>query len=207
GQVEAALGADLEELVNWIGSGAVTAGWDGEQPYVGFLLEATDPAAAERRLAQLRALAELAAGDASSGISISSETVAGVEVTTLRMDDASTTDLPVAAAIQYAIRDERVIIGIGDRFVGNVLTLDPGASLAAGDRYASAVARFGGATNSGTFFVDLDGLRTTLESVMGADAEPMYGLVSPNLVPFDYVAGVSRVSGDRVVSRMELVLR
>ncbi|HET7520281.1 MAG TPA: DUF3352 domain-containing protein, partial [Candidatus Limnocylindria bacterium] len=41
-QAEAAMGADLEEFVSWIGSAALAAGWDGTQPYGGLVLEAAD---------------------------------------------------------------------------------------------------------------------------------------------------------------------
>ncbi len=46
-QIEAALGGRLDELFSWIGGGAVAAGWDGEQPYVGMVLEVNDTDAAQ----------------------------------------------------------------------------------------------------------------------------------------------------------------
>lgn len=208
-QVEAGLGADLEELVSWIGAGAVAAGWDGEQPYLGFVLEALDPAAAERRLGQLRALAELAASDPGTGLQVSSETVAGAEVVTIRVasPDMTAFGLPFEATLQYAVAGDQVLIGLGDRFVGSALTMAEADSLAASQRYAAAVQRFGGADGSTAFFLDLDALRQAGEEAIGTDAEPMYELVRPNLMPFDYLAGVTRVEGGRVVSRMGLVLR
>ena len=208
-QVEAALGADLEELVSWIGSGGFAVGWDGELVYAGAVLEAVDPAAAARRLSQLGALAELAASDPSSGITVSTDTVAGVEVTTIRLaySGAPAFDVPFAPAIQYAIDGDRVLIGFGDRFVGNALTMDPAASLAASDRYGAAIDRFGGPDNAGSFFLDLTALREAVETGMSVDQQPAYGLVRPNLEPFDYLVSVTRVDGGGVSAKLGLVLR
>lgn len=207
GQVESALGADLEELVSWIGSGAVTAGWDGEQVYVGMVLEATDPTAAERRLSQLRAFAELAALDPSSGITVQTDTVADVDVTTIRMPAGGGNGFgtPFAPALQYAINGDRVLIGLGDRFVPEALSRNAADSLASSERFTTAIDRVGGQDNAAAMYLDLTGLRTAAESVMGGD--PGYAEVRPNLEPFDYLASASRVSGGRIVSKSGLVLR
>jgi len=208
-QVEAALGADLEELVNWIGAGAMTAGWDGEEVYVGLVLDAIDPTAAERRLSQLRSFAELAATDPSSGISVQTGSVNGVEVTTLRVEQSGALAFgtPFAPALQYAIDGDRVVIGLGDRFVEAALGMDAADSFARSDRYATAVERFGGADNAATVFVDLAALRQAAEVGAGMQDDPGYAQIKPNLEPFDYLVGVTRVSGDRVVAREGLVLR
>ena len=62
-QVEDVLGASLEDYVSWIGDAAVVAGYDGSQPYLGMVLEATDADAAATRVGQLSALAQLAGLD------------------------------------------------------------------------------------------------------------------------------------------------
>lgn len=206
-QVESALGADLEELVSWIGSGAVTAGWDGEEVYLGLVLEATDTSAAERRLTQLRAFAELAATDPSAGITVTTDDVNGVSVTTLAMatSGAPAFGTPFAPALQYAIDGDRVLIGLGDRFVSDAINRDAGDSLASSQRFTAAINRFGGQDNASAMFLDLTGLRVAAESVVGSD--PGYESAKPNLEPFDYLVSVSRVSGDRVVAQAGLVLR
>jgi hypothetical protein len=206
-QAESALGANLEELVSWIGAGAVTAGWDGQEAYVGMVLDATDPAAAERRLSQLRSFAELAALDPGSGITVETEAVAGVDMTTVRMaaNGAPAFGTPFAPALQYAIDGDRVLIGLGDTFVRDALVREAADSLAQSERFTAAVSRFGGQDNAAAMFVDLTGLRLAAESVMGAD--PSYQDVKPELEPFDYLASVSRVSGGRIVAKAGLVLR
>jgi hypothetical protein len=211
-QAEAALGADLEDFVSWIGSGAMAAGWDGEQPYAGLVLEAADPAAAERRLGQLRALVELAATDPSMQVEVSTESVSGVEVTTISVSAAAMVpgSLPVSEVmVQYALDGETAIIGFGDRFVGRALGMADGQSLADADRYTDAIDRFGGPDNAGAFFLDLVALREVLEAELGAlDTSGMYeGQIKRNVEPLDYFAGVTRVEGDAVVARYGLVLR
>jgi hypothetical protein len=210
-QIEGILGADLEDFVSWIGAGAFAAGWDGDQVYVGMVLEATDPDAAAQRLGQLRALAQLAAVDPSSGIVVSTQSADGVDITTIRFDGMSSGapmgELPFAPAMQYAIDGDRVVLGLGDRFVETALSLDEASSLASSDRFGSAIARFGGSSNASSFFVDLAGIRETVATQVPPDATSGYEQVKPYLLPFDYLAGVTRIDGDRQVSRGGLVLR
>lgn len=207
-QVEAALGAGLTELVSWIGSGAVVAGWEGEEPYFGLLLEAEDPDAARRRLDQLRALAELASQEGGGDVQVTTEDVGGVEVTTLRFGDTGSMLLGTFdVVVEYALDGDVAILGVGDRYVRDALALDAGSSLAASDRFAAVVDRFGGADNAGVMFLDLAGLREAVETATDVDGEPGYAEARPNLLPFDYLGGVICADGGWAVSRMGLVLR
>ena len=211
-QAEAALGADFEDFVSWIGSGAMAGGWDGEEAWFGLVLEAADADAATRKLAQLRALVQLAAMDPSMQVTVSTETVDGVEVTSISAAPQALQGgggMPVSGlVVQYALDGDTAIIGIGDRFVGRVLQLAPGASLAETDRFRDAVDRFGGADNAGAFFLDLTALREAAESAI-PDMGGMPGYeteVRANLLPLDYLVGVTRVEDDAVISRFGLVL-
>ncbi|MGH2456054.1 MAG: DUF3352 domain-containing protein [Candidatus Limnocylindria bacterium] len=210
-QVEAALGAELEEFVSWVGDGAIVAGWDGTQPYLGLVLGTDDPQAAARRLDQLRALARLAELDPGRTITVTTEDVGGTEVTSIRIGMGALTGEfgPVdEVVLEYAVRDNGALVGVGDGFVRPSLALDPDDSLAASARFRSAVERFGAADNAGTFFVDLVALREGVVSALPAEALLGYRAdLEPNLEPFDFMAGVSRVEGDALVSRFGLVLR
>jgi hypothetical protein len=211
-QAEAVLGADLEDFVSWMGGGAIAAGWDGEQPYAGLVLEAADPAAAAQRLGQLRSLVELAAMDPSAQVEVSTADVDGVEVTTISMStEAMGTDtMPITdVVVQYALDGEKAIIGFGDRFVGRALAVEDGQSLADADRYAAAIDRFGGDDNAGAFYLDLVALREALETAVGdLDTSGVYAAeIKPNVESLDFFAGVTRVEGDAVVARYGLVLR
>ncbi len=208
--VEDALGAELDEFFSWIGDGAMAAGWDGEAPYFGLVLRADDRDAAARRLNQLGALAELAAGSGGVQVGVETETVDGVEVTRITYQDPMAGDLgPLSeVALEYALDGDTALIGIGRDFVRSALTRAAADSLAENDRYGAAVSRFGGSNNSGTFYLDITGLRLAVEGAVPVVGDPGYAQeVRPNLEPLDLLVGVTRVDGDRVVSRMGLVLR
>lgn len=208
--VEDALGAELDEFVSWIGDGAMAAGWDGQAPYFGMLLDADDPEAAARRLNQLGALAELAAQGGGVPVDVTTETVDGVEVTRITYGEPLTPDLGLlgSMAVEWALDGETALIGVGRGFVRDALTLDPADSLAQAERYTGAVSRFGGSDNAGTFFLDITALRLAVEGAVPVASDPSYSEeIRPNLEPLDLLAGVTRVDGDRVVSRLGLVLR
>jgi len=211
-QVEAALGGRLDELVNWIGGGAVAAGWDGEQPYVGLVLEVTDAEAADERLRQLQNLLSLATMDPSAEVAVSTETVAGVEVTSIRFTTMTPTIASDAgemeAVIQYAMSGDQLLIGAGDRFVSRSLQLASGESLADDARFQAAIERFGGSDNAGAFYLDLVGLRSAVETAAGAMLPAEYATeVAPYLEPLDYLAGVNRLESGAMLARYGLVLR
>lgn len=209
-QVQSALGGDLESFVDWIGDGAVVAGWDGAQPYGGLILVPTDPDVARQRLSQLTALAKLAAGQAGMKLSVSDETVAGVTVTTFRYQQDAASEgfgLP-GVAVQYAVTDERVIIGFGDRFVGRVLGLQESGSLAASERYRSAMATVGGLNNAAGSYLDLKALREAVETAIPATERATYEReILPYLEPFDYLVGATRLDGDVATLRSAVVVR
>ena len=211
-QVEAALGGRLDEVFTWVGGGAVAAGWDGEQAYVGMVLEVTDANAADQRLRQLKNLLSLATMDPSAEVKVTTETVAGVEVTSIRFTTMTPTfgsdGGQTEAVIQYAMDGEHLLIGVGDRFVGRALQLGSGESLADNSRYADAIGRFGGDDNAGAFFLDLAALRATVEANAGEMLPPDYATdTQPYLEPLDLLAGVTRVENGALVTRYGLVLR
>lgn len=212
-QAEAALGGKLESFVSWIGDGAMVAGWNGSQPYGGLVLVPTDVAAARQRLGQLAALASLGAGQPGSGIKVSHEMVAGVDVTTFRSGAAAGGEMGIdrffpSVAVQYAITDQRVLIGFGDKFVGRALQLQEKDSLAASRRYLSALNEVGGTNNAGATFIDLAALRAAVEAALPADSRAAYERqVQLYVRPFDYLVGVSRVVDGRLEQRSAIVMK
>jgi hypothetical protein len=210
-QAEAVLGANLEELVSWIGDGAIAIGYDGEEPYGGIVLKASDPDAAATRVEGLLSLARLSVMDPSIGVTVTESTVGDVEVTTIHWEEPAAAEgfsmLPVSGvSLQVAVDGDRVLIGAGERFVTRVLELDAADSLAQSERFATAIGNLGGTNNVGSVWLDLRGAREAVEAAV--PAEMLSGFadyeadVKPWLVPFDYVASVSRVDGDRVLTRM-----
>lgn len=213
-RAELALGADLGELVSWIGDGAIAVGWDGTQPYGGLVLVPTDVAVAEQRLGQLGAFAELAALDPASGVSVTEAEVGSVTVTTIRWETAQEGDPSFAApsglVVEYGVTDERAIVGVGESFVRRVLELDASESLASQPRYSEAIGDLGGSTNAAVTWLDLAGTREAIESALGPMLS-MFGApydsdVRPWLLPLDRAVSVSRVDGERLETRAMLIV-
>ena len=216
--VEAALGADLAEVVSWIDDGAFVLGYDGSQPYAGMVLVPNDVDAAERRLGQLASFAGAGSLDPTSGLSVEETDVDGVTVTTIRWEDANAVGeglmpmSPSSVVVEYAVTDDRALIGLGDGFIGRVLALDEDDSLASQPRYADAVAEMGGANNAGVAWVDLSGTREAIEGALGPmmtmlDPEGTYETeVQPWLLPLDRLVSVSRLEGDVLVQRGALIV-
>ena len=212
---EGAIGADLEELVRWIDDGAIAIGYDGSQPYGGMVLVPNDVAAAERRLGQLATFAGLGALDPTSGVAVDEEEVGGVTVTTISWDDpnadpAMMLPAPTSLVVEYAVTDDRALIGIGDVFVRRVLALDEADSLAAEPRYADAISELGGSENAGVAWLDLTGAREAIESVLGpsmdaADAATYETDIRPWLLPLDRLVSVTRVDRDVLIQRAALL--
>jgi hypothetical protein len=213
---EAALGTELEDLVSWIGDAGMAAGWDGSEAYAGLVIVPTDADEAQQRLDQLAGFARLAMLDPSAGVTVEESEVAGTEVTTIRWEDPTavpdpTVPIPTGLAVEFAITDDFVLVGIGDRFVDRSLELDAVDSLAANDRFTSAVEEFGGHDNAGVAWMDLTALRETLESVLLPTAEAMgfdaYETeIKPWLEPLDRLVTVSRLEGDLLVQRGGLLV-
>ena len=213
-RAELALGADLGELVSWIGDGAIAVGWDGTQPYGGLVLVPTDVAVAEQRLGQLGAFAELAALDPASGVSVTEAEVGSVTVTTIRWETAQEGDASFAApsglVLEYVVTDERAIVGVGESFVRRVLELDASESLASQPRYSEAIGDLGGSTNAAVTWLDLAGTREAMESalrpMLSMFGAPYDSDVRPWLLPLDRAVSVSRVDGERLETRAMLIV-
>jgi hypothetical protein len=217
GTAEAALGADLEELVSWIDDGAIAIGHDGSEPYAGMVLVPNDRDAAERRLGQLASFAGLGALDPASGITVDEEEVDGVTVTSIRWEDPNAgadamLPTPTGVVVEYAITDDRALIGIGDAFVRRALALDEADALASQPRYADAIAELGGEENAGVAWLDLAGTREAIEEaateLLGiADPQAVYeNEIRPWLLPLDRLVSVSRLEGDVLTQRGALLV-
>jgi hypothetical protein len=207
--VESSLGASLEDFVAWMEDGAVAAGWDGSEPWGGLVITPNDAAAARERLDQLAGFARLAALDPTLGITVTDETVAGAEVTTIRFEPPAAAPAVPASSVsaQFAVTDERVLIGFGDAFVSGALELAPTDSLAQSERFRAAIDGLGGASNAGSFYLDLTALRVAVEGAIAGVLPTYESDVKPWLEPLDYAAGVTRVDGDAMVTEFRLVIK
>lgn len=203
---EGVLGGDIEELVSWIDDAAFVAGTDGASPYVGLVVSPSSMDAAERRLEQLATFAGLGGMDPSSPITLTTSDVEGIEVTTLHiagdlpLPDAPV-DVPSDVVIEWAMTANRVLIGVGDSFVGDSIRLAAGDSLAAQSRFTDALGSLGGTSHAGTTWVDLGGLMAAFGDLAG----PAAGSELDRLDALDAFASVSRVEGNLLIQRTALL--
>jgi hypothetical protein len=219
--VEAALGGDLEAQVAWIGDLATAAGYDGEQPWGGAIIVPTSMEEARRTMGQLSTFAGLATLDPSMGITVDEREIDGTEITSLRWADPSVStepppsDMPMPFApaelvVEWAVTEDRVLIGVGDRFVERVLGQDAAGSLAETPRFRDAVDELGGPNGTGLTWVDLRGTRIALETALGefdpAGLESYQADVLPWIEPFDRLVTVSRLEGDLLRSESVLLV-
>jgi hypothetical protein len=213
---ESALGGNLEELVEWVGDVATVGGFDGEQPWGGAIIVPTDMEAARRTMDRLETFAGLATLDPSIGITVDQRDVEGVEITSLTWQDpnaASEPDPAMALAppeivVEWAVTDDRVLVGVGDQFVGRAIGQEQAGSLAETARYSDAVADPGGSSTAGVTWIDLRGLRLAIEPTF-AEIDPsgteMYETeIVPWLEPLDRFVSVAHVDGD--ILRTDAVL-
>jgi hypothetical protein len=215
---EGALGGNLEELVEWIGDVATAGGFDGEQPWGGAIIVPTDMESARRTMDRLETLAGLTTLDPSIGITVDQRDVGGVEITSLTWHDPNASTEPSEATpfappevvIEWAVTDDRVLLGIGDRFVERALGQGAAGSLAETAGYSDAVADLGGSTNAGVTWIDLRGLRLAVETTLGAmdpSGMEMYETeVLPWLEPLDRFVSVVRVDGDVLLTNAVLLV-
>lgn len=208
-----ALGSELADMLTWIDDAAFVIGVDEGTPYAGLVVVPTSTEAAQRQLSQLTSLAGLGAMDPGSGVTVTTEQVAGVEVTTLRLGGGlpvpdAPIDVPPGLALQWAVTANRAFIGIGDSFVTDALTLADGASLADQARFADAVAELGGTSNAGLTWVDLDALADALPGLLGPMSPEIDGALDgfEALAPLDRFISVSRIEGGLLVQRTALLL-
>jgi len=118
-------------------------------------------------------------------------------------------DVPMelnTVVLQWAVDGDRVVIGLGDQFVGRVLKLDAADSLGASARFGAAVERLGSDT-TGLFFVDLAAIRDAAATMLPSEMRAQYDAAAPMLAPFDYLAASSSRDGDAVVRRTAIVLK
>jgi len=205
-QVEAVMGGDLGSLVSWIGDAALVAGETNHEPYAGLIVTPTSVSDARLKLSQLRGLIQLAAG-VGGQVSISDADHGGTTITTIKVTAGA--DTPSwATTYQYAVTDSHVIIGSGETFVARVLDMNAAHSLAGQARFSSALSGVGGASNIGTTWLDLAGLRAAIEPVIPAEMQSEYrSKVEPWLAPFDYVIAENRSDGQRLSGRMAIVVK
>ena len=196
-----------EELVAWIDDGALAIGWVDGAPYGGLVLAATDVDVAQRRLDQLATFA----GPRRSTRRRGERRHAGRGRRVRHHDPIRSSgrdrDADVRRArerrVQYAITDDRVLVGVGEAFVPRVLGLDPADSLAASQRFTDAVAELGGPESAALTWLDLAGTYAAVEEALGPS---VVGEMDAWLEPLDQVVSVTLRDGDLLIQRAALLV-
>jgi len=206
-QVEAALGGDLGSFVSWMGDTALVAGYTNSTPWVGLISKPNDAQAARSKLQQLQSILQLASANGGPKVQVSQADHDGTQITTIHVEAGK--DVPSwASTLQYAVTDQRVVIGSGDSFVARVLDMQSANSLASNPRFRAALDRVGGASNNSDFWFDLSGLRTALEPLVPADSQSVYqNSIKPWVAPFDYVIGAGKSDGQQIEGRFAVVVK
>lgn len=188
-QVEAFLGAPLEDFLLWMQDSAVSVSLDGDQVSFGMAATVTDATIAAQRVERLTTAVRAAAAFGEVPFEIEEVDVAGSLVTTIRpVSDPSLPlpqDLPFDPSLSYGIRDGVFYLGIGD-FVADAMQRGESDSLAGNAAYSTALEASGGATNTGVMYLDIASMRSFAERMVPDAERAEYDLeVKPYLEALD----------------------
>ena len=177
-------------------------GYANGAPYVGLISEPTDAGIARTKLLQLQSLLQLASANGGPTVKISTADHGGTTITTISFDAGSSTP-SWASSLQYAVTDQRVVIGSGDSFVARVLDMQAASSLGNSARFRAALDSVGGSSNTGAIWFDLVALRAALEPFVPADSKAVYETsIKPWVAPFDYLVAASKADGQQLNGRI-----
>jgi Protein of unknown function (DUF3352) len=138
----------LDGLVGWVEDIGVIVVPDGDLAAGALLLVAKDAASASEKVTAVTTV--LALGALGGDVDVSESTIAGVEVTTVHIPDASAllggaipgTDVPpISLDFSIAARDKVVYFGVGTGIMDKILGVTAGGSLVDNAAYQRAVAR------------------------------------------------------------------
>jgi hypothetical protein len=209
-QFESALGTDLKSFVSWIGDVAFVASWDGHEPSMGLVITTSDAHEASVRLLQLQGLLQLSALNGGPKATVSEAQHGSARITTIKFDTGATgTGIPAwATTVQYTVTDDRVVIGLGEKFVASVLNTTEATSLAGRQRFRDAASAAGGSTDEAAFWLDLAAVRDAIVAAAPADGLAEYHSKAEMWVkPFDYAISVSHASGGSLTNRMVIAVK
>jgi hypothetical protein len=213
-QAAAVLGG-LDHLIGWVGDVGVVVTADGDTPGGGLVIVPTDVAEANQIVTQLKNLVALAGG--SSGITIRDEAYGNGTITTIDFGDLAklsglagggTMALPISghAEISFTVQGGVAIVGVGPAWVKQIVDVKPGSTLGDQGRYKDALSRVG-SKNASSVFVDLAAIRALVGPLIAKDAGAKYETdVKPYIEPFDILAGASRTSDGKLLSRYILTV-
>jgi hypothetical protein len=179
-------------------------------------LVATDEATAAAKLATIKTFAGLAALSGNGGVTVATETLSGVEVTTITVTDLgslvpqgsvpglSTGALDAPVTFSIAAKGRVVYLAIGDGAMADALAVQAGSSLA-DDAAFKAAGQRGLANSNATMYVAVGATVDMVKGLLPSDLAAKWATdYAPYVEPLDAL-DVS-VSMDTAATRSRLVL-
>ncbi len=176
-QIEQALAAvgGVQNVAAWIEDAGIAVVPAGDDVGGAVLLRGSDAAAVESRVTQLRNLLVLAS--TGTDITVHDTDHAGIKITNVDLGDLSTLvpglgfntrpGVDARLSLSIAVRDDILILAVGDGVIESVLDTATGSSLKSTGAYAH-VAELVGSPNDVEVFVAIDGLLGYLKSNLPA---------------------------------------
>jgi hypothetical protein len=205
-QVETALGAKLEDYLDFLGDVAIGGSYDGTRVHAGIVGTVTDDTRAANRVQSLLTTARLGASAAQLPVTFTDTTVNGIVVTTIDFGKVPgvPATLPVDTSISVAVGGGHFYLGTGD-FAAAALTRQKADSLAGNARYSSALSAAGSGTGA-NLYLDVAAIKADIESAMHVDSGYTTN-VKPYLDPFDRFVVVSSPLADGSSVRVQLFVK
>jgi hypothetical protein len=194
----------IDALIGWASEAGVVAIRSGDTVLHGLAAVPSDPAAAtalSRSLGNLLALA----GVDSTETTVGAVTVETADITNLVKRAGGKTP-PSPIVVSWAVTDSIVAVGEGPAFVEAVLAAPSGTTLAATDRFSSAVERVG-ARQHALAWADIDALTALAVAQMPAAKKAVFQRdVEPYLAPLSVAVAVVVRDGSLDRTRSALLL-
>jgi len=205
------------QLVGWVEDAGIIVTKGGDKPTGGLALVAADDAAAAQRLSTLTGLLAFA-GLGNNGVQTRESTIGGVKVTTITISNLSSlvppgqlptgVQLPTNAKIEFsmAAKGRVILVGTGEDFMTEVLSTQPGSTLADQAGYKLATAR-ALANSRTTVYV---GVRDMIGLVEGfipeAERAAWQSDVKPYVAPFQALSMTSASEGSGTHQRITITV-
>jgi len=208
-QVEALLGAKLEDYLDWVGDAAVAVEFDGDQPSGGLVATVSDEAMATQRLDQLSALLRLGGASMGGGVVVGTEEYAGTTITTVTVDAAMAgVEATGEVGVSWAIKDDLFVLSPDLDYLKVILDA-PEGSLADSQRFRDALAAVGGPSTAGLSYLDIAALRGIAEGMLSPEDSDRYEReVQPYAQPLDIlISAYVAEEGVDVFNRTLLIVK
>jgi hypothetical protein len=203
--IEDMLGVPLPELLDFVSDAGIGAGLTSDGLWLGVAAEVTDPESAAERMERLMSIVTVLGASAEAGISVETEAVGDVDVTTITLPiDSAEMGLPfdIGQTLSVALTDSSLLLGTGD-FVTNALTQPGTDSLAASAAYTDALGD--DTTNSGVVYANIGSLLALLDPMLAA-LMPEWAEIAPYATALDRFVAVGTADDEVISARMTIIV-